>query len=240
MAKRSTVDLVEDDEEEDQTRQCSRWTHEEEILVCKCWIEHSENSDIGADRNEDPFWRQIMQDFNNSTIHGTRTKNMLTDHAWCILKNHSKWDAPQPLDTDDHTEIFEPGVRPRPVGKTRPAIKTKSETTGSIVGSASGSISDSLSEDLRHKLQAASSAYEAKKEKELAYTKCTELEFLMIDPDSLPEPKASIIRKKQEKIMAKYNQEWSGNILVLYLSAQMAWQSHAMTPDALTTIYCSN
>ncbi|GJZ98902.1 ribonuclease H-like domain-containing protein [Tanacetum coccineum] len=78
MAKRSTVDLVEDDEEEDQTRQCSRWTHEEEILVCKCWIEHSENSDIGADRNEDPFWRQIMQDFNNSTIHGTRTKNMLT------------------------------------------------------------------------------------------------------------------------------------------------------------------
>nr|GEY66616.1 hypothetical protein [Tanacetum cinerariifolium] len=50
-----------------------------------------------------------------------------------------------------------------------------------------------------------SSAYEAKKEKELAYTECKE--FLMIDLDSLPEPKASIIRKKHEKIMAKYNQE---------------------------------
>ncbi|GKF14582.1 hypothetical protein Tco_0056044 [Tanacetum coccineum] len=199
-----------------------------------------------------------MHDFNNSTIHGTRTKNMLTgkwtrinsdcqkfnaiykhlerkngenkvdhietakinfaaqqangrkfllDHAWCILKNHSKWDAPQPLNTDDHTEIFGPDVRPRPAGKTRPAIKTKSEMTGSGGRSASGSISDSLTKDLRRKLQAASSAYKAKKEKELAYTECKELEFLMIDPDSLPEPKASIIRKKQEKIMTKYNQE---------------------------------
>nr|GEV06372.1 hypothetical protein [Tanacetum cinerariifolium] len=161
-----------------------------------------------------------MQDFNNSTIQDTRANNMLTgkwtrvngdcqkfnviykhlehksgknkadhietarinfaaqskgikfllEHAWRILKKHSKWDAPKPLDTGDHAEIFRP-------------------------------------DDLRRKLQAASSAYEAKKEKELAYTKCKELEFLMIDPDSLPEPKANIIRKKQEKIMAKYNQE---------------------------------
>ncbi|GKD37240.1 hypothetical protein Tco_1257447 [Tanacetum coccineum] len=57
------------------------------------------------------------------------------------------------------------------------------------------------------KLQAASSAYEAKKEKELAYTDCKELEFFMIDRDSLPEPKATIIRRKQEKIMAKYNEQ---------------------------------
>ncbi|GKA90368.1 hypothetical protein Tco_0812238 [Tanacetum coccineum] len=63
--------------------------------------------------------------------------------------------------------------------------------------SALGSISDSLSEDLKNKLQAASSAYEVKKEKEFSYTKCKELEFLMIDPNSLPETKASIIRKKK-------------------------------------------
>ncbi|GKD28991.1 hypothetical protein Tco_1239769 [Tanacetum coccineum] len=50
-------------------------------------------------------------------------------------------------------------------------------------------------------------AYEEKKEKELAYTECKELEFLMIGPESLLEPTASIIRKKQEKIMAKYDQE---------------------------------
>ncbi|GKA67191.1 ribonuclease H-like domain-containing protein [Tanacetum coccineum] len=116
-------------------------------------------------------------------------------------------DALKPLDTDDHTKIFEPDVRPRPADKTQPAKKTKLETMGSGGESASGSISDSLHEDLRRKLQAASYAYKAKKEKELAYTECKELEFLMIDPDSLLEPKASIIRKKQEKIMAKYNQE---------------------------------
>ncbi|GKE87780.1 hypothetical protein Tco_1565255 [Tanacetum coccineum] len=108
---------------------------------------------------------------------------------------------------DDHTKFFEPDARPRPAGKTRPVKNTKSETTGSSGGSASGFISDSLSEDLRLKLQAASSAYEAKKEKELAYTKCKELKFLIIDPDSLLEPKSTIIRRKQEKIMAKYKQQ---------------------------------
>ncbi|GJW25052.1 hypothetical protein Tco_0038863 [Tanacetum coccineum] len=198
-----------------------------------------------------------MQDFNNGTYQGTRTKNTLTckwsringdcqkfnaiykhlerksgenetghietakttfiaqskgrtfllKHALHILKNHSKYDVPKPLDVNDHTKIFGPDARPRPAGKTRPTKKTKSETTESSGGSASGSISDSLSEDLRRKLQAASFAYEAKKEKELAYTECKELEFLMTDLDLLPEPKASIIPKKQEKIMAKYNQE---------------------------------
>ncbi|GJS90836.1 hypothetical protein Tco_0773472 [Tanacetum coccineum] len=58
---------------------------------------------------------------------------------------------------------IKPDVRPRPARKTRPAKKTKSETTGSSEGSVSGSISDSLSEDLRRKLQATSSAYKEKK-----------------------------------------------------------------------------
>nr|GEW60450.1 hypothetical protein [Tanacetum cinerariifolium] len=63
------------------------------------------------------------------------------EHAWRILKGHSKWDAPKPLDTEDHTEIFGPDARPLPAGKTRPAKKTKSETMESIGGSSSGSIS---------------------------------------------------------------------------------------------------
>ncbi|GKF06686.1 hypothetical protein Tco_0037354 [Tanacetum coccineum] len=70
-------------------------------------------------------------------------------------------------------------------------------------GSASGSISDFVSEDLRRKLQAGTSAYEAKKQKELAMMEFKEMEFLTIDADKLPEPKASIIRKRQEKIIAK-------------------------------------
>ncbi|GKB65701.1 hypothetical protein Tco_0921887 [Tanacetum coccineum] len=99
-------------------------------------------------------------------------------------------------------EIFGPDTRPRPAGKTRPAKKTKSETTRSSGGSASGS-----SEDLRRKLQAGTSAYEAKKAKEMAMIEFKEMEFLTIDADSLPEPKASIIRSRQEKIIAKYTQQ---------------------------------
>ncbi|GJV44988.1 hypothetical protein Tco_1429524 [Tanacetum coccineum] len=28
------------------------------------------------------------------------------EHCWRILRGHPKWDAPTPLDTEDHTEIF--------------------------------------------------------------------------------------------------------------------------------------
>ncbi|GJX52151.1 hypothetical protein Tco_0280520 [Tanacetum coccineum] len=260
VAKRATVDLVDDDEEEEEhIRQCARWTRDEEILLTQCWIETSENGQIEADRTEDSFWGQIMDDFNSATTQGYRTRHMLTskwtringdcqkfnaiykhierksreneadhietakitfvaahqskgrkfqfEHTWRILKGHSKWDASKPLDTEDHTEIFGPDTRPRPAGKTRPAKKTKSETTESSGGSASRSISDFVSEDLRRKLQAGTSAYEAKKQKELAMMEFKEMEFLTIDADKLPEPKASIIRKRQEKIIAKYAQE---------------------------------
>ncbi|GJW25988.1 protein NIM1-interacting 2 [Tanacetum coccineum] len=57
------------------------------------------------------------------------------------------------------------------------------------------------------KLQAGTSTYEAKKAKEMAMIEFKEMEFLTIDADSLPEPKASIIRSRQEKIIAKYTQQ---------------------------------
>ncbi|GKE74133.1 hypothetical protein Tco_1536174 [Tanacetum coccineum] len=120
MAKRATVDLVDENEEEKEPiRQCARWTREEEILLTECWIETSENGQIGADRSEDSFWGHIMDDFNT----------------------------------------------------------------------------------------AETSAFEAKKAKEMAMIEFKEMEFLTIDADSLPEPKASIIRSKQEKIIAKYTQQ---------------------------------
>nr|GEZ91677.1 glutathione S-transferase T3-like [Tanacetum cinerariifolium] len=78
MAKRAMVDLVDDDEEEEQTRQCERWIRDEEILLTQCWIETSENGQIGANRTEDSFWGQIMDDFNSGTTQGYCTRHMLT------------------------------------------------------------------------------------------------------------------------------------------------------------------
>ncbi|KAL6510936.1 hypothetical protein OROGR_022060 [Orobanche gracilis] len=53
----------------------------------------------------------------------------------------------------------------------------------------------------RRKCAASESAYEAKRQKELGFLKCRELEFLMIDPDTVPPHKAAFIRRKQEEIM---------------------------------------
>ncbi|GJT03474.1 hypothetical protein Tco_0824643, partial [Tanacetum coccineum] len=63
-------------------------------------------------------------------------------------------EAADHFDSEDHTEIFGPDARPRPPGKTKPAKKTKSETTESSAGSGSGSMKDVLNEDLRQEIQA--------------------------------------------------------------------------------------
>ncbi|GJW16964.1 ulp1 protease family, C-terminal catalytic domain-containing protein [Tanacetum coccineum] len=155
------------------------WTCDEEKLLCEVWVGVSENSDIGNDRNEECFWGQIHDDFNKS-INGVfritcksgendgdvlkyanaeysacnKGKNFAYEHGWRVLKKHPKWDAAYHFDSEDHTEIFGPDARPRPPGKTRPAKKTKSETTESSAGSGSGSMKDVLNEELRQKIQA--------------------------------------------------------------------------------------
>ncbi|GJZ59584.1 hypothetical protein Tco_0615400, partial [Tanacetum coccineum] len=90
-----------------------------------------------------------------------------------------------------------------PTGKPRPAKKQKSVDTSST-GSQSGSITGALSQDYRRKCEAAEAAYEAKRKKELGMLECRELEFLMIDPSSLPPEKRAIIERKQAEIMRKY------------------------------------
>nr|GEZ09989.1 hypothetical protein [Tanacetum cinerariifolium] len=98
MAKRATVNLVEDDEEEEQTCQCARWTREEEILMSQ-------------------LDRKLRE-----RRHRSRSKRgfvLATDY-----------DAPEPLDTDDHTKISGPDVRPRPTGKTRPAKRPNLKRRG--------------------------------------------------------------------------------------------------------------
>ncbi|GKA38787.1 hypothetical protein Tco_0731338 [Tanacetum coccineum] len=228
MVKRATVDLADDDDEEEQTRQCARWARDEEILLT-----HGTTQGYRTRNMITGKWTRIngdCQKFNAIYKHLERKsgenevdhieaakvtfvaqqpkgRKFMLEHAWRILKGHSKWDASKPLETKDHTEIFGPDVRPHLAGKPSPAKKTKSETTESSGGSASRSISDSVSDELRRKLHAGTSAYEANKQKKCAITKFKELEFLTIDSDTLSEPKASIIQKKQEKIIAKYNQQ---------------------------------
>nr|GEU66182.1 glutathione S-transferase T3-like [Tanacetum cinerariifolium] len=182
----STVNLADGDENEDeeQTQQCARWTSEEEFLLTELWIETFENGQIGADRNDESFWGQIMQDFNNTSTQGYRIKNMLAGKWTRINSDYQKLNAiykhlerKSGENEVDHIETAKLNfAAQQPKGR-----KFMLEHAG---GSASGSISDSISEELRRKLQAGTSAYEAKKEKEMAIMEFKEMEFLMIDPNT--------------------------------------------------------
>ncbi|GJU77194.1 hypothetical protein Tco_1274264 [Tanacetum coccineum] len=105
-------------------------------------------------------------------------------------------------------ELFGPDPRERPAGKQQALKKQKSVDTSSTGGSTGGSQSESVSllvsQDYRRKCDAAERAYEAKRKKELAMMQCRELEFLMLDPSTLPPAKRAIIEKKQAEIMRKY------------------------------------
>ncbi|GJV34096.1 hypothetical protein Tco_1394496 [Tanacetum coccineum] len=193
--KQPVVDLDEDDEDDEMasSRSITRWNNNEEILLAESWIKHSQDANIGKDQQDDIYWNMILSDFNSRTTAPPRTKNM---------------DAAEPIDEDNLQELFGPDPRERPAGKQRAPKKQKSvETTsarGSTRGSQSKSISSLVSQDHRRKCDAAEKAYDAKRQKELVIMQCKELEFLMIDPSSLPAAKRAIIERKQAEIMRKY------------------------------------
>ncbi|GKB25553.1 hypothetical protein Tco_0864954 [Tanacetum coccineum] len=116
-----------------------------------------------------------------TAYHDRTSKKFLYPHVWNILKNYPNWDATEPIDADNLQELFGPDPRERPAGKQQAKIR-----------------------DYRRKCDAAEKAYEAKREKELSIMQCKELEFLMIDPSSLPPAKRAIIERKQTEIMRKY------------------------------------
>ncbi|GJT80480.1 glutathione S-transferase T3-like protein [Tanacetum coccineum] len=185
------MNLAEDEEEEEeQTHQCARWSREEEILLIELWIDTSENGQIGANRSEDSFWGQIMQDFNNASTQGYRTKNMLRGKWTRINGDCQKFNA-----IYKHLE--------RKSGEN----EADHIEAANINFAAQQPKGRKFMLEHARKLQGGISAYEAKKQKKMAITEFKELEFLTIDLDTLPKPKASIIRKKQEKIIAKYNQQ---------------------------------
>ncbi|GKC45358.1 hypothetical protein Tco_1063080 [Tanacetum coccineum] len=179
------VDLDEgDDDDMAAKRAITRWNRNEAILLAETWTEHSQDANMGKDQQDDVYWNLIMEDFNSRTT------------------------APP----HNLQELFGPDPKERPAGKQRAPKKQKSVDTSSAEGSTGGStggsqsefVSSLVSQDYRRKCDAAERAYEAKREKELAMMQCRELEFLKLDPSSLPPAKRAIIEKKQAEIMSRY------------------------------------
>lgn len=59
------------------------------------------------------------------------------------------------------------------------------------------------------KAEAQTSAYEARRQKEMGYLEMEELKFLMLDPNQTTPAKAAFIRRKQEEIMKKHHHDQS-------------------------------
>ncbi|GJT51534.1 hypothetical protein Tco_0977691 [Tanacetum coccineum] len=214
LTRSHTVDLVdENEEEEEHVRQCARWTREEEILLTQCWIETSENGQIGADRSDDSFWGQIMDDFNTSSTQGYRTRHILTGkwtrtNADCQKFNaiYKHLERKSEENEADHIEAAKiTFAAQQPKGRNRPKRpQLTAGSSGEVIGVKHFILSILQSPAPQCK---AEHGIRAKKAKEMAMIEFKEMEFLTIDADSLPEPKASIIRSRQEKIIAKYTQQ---------------------------------
>nr|GEW86824.1 hypothetical protein [Tanacetum cinerariifolium] len=87
--------------------------------------------------NPPPILLSVHSNFVKSQTRETKKNNL--EHAWRILKECSKWDAPDPANLVDLTELFGDDARPRPVGKPRPAEKNKLDGTASTAGSGKSS-----------------------------------------------------------------------------------------------------
>nr|GEU36798.1 hypothetical protein [Tanacetum cinerariifolium] len=82
-------------------------------------------------------------------------------------------------------------ARPRPVGKPRPAKKTKSDATTSTGGSsASTQFGELMKQELRLKRKAAEKAFEAQAEKDRTLMRLKELRFLATSTKDLDDDDA--------------------------------------------------
>ncbi|GKC69230.1 hypothetical protein Tco_1115113 [Tanacetum coccineum] len=196
--KQPVVDLDEDDEDDEMAsrRSITRWSNNEEILLSESWIEHSQDANIGKDQHEDIYWNLIMSDFNSRTTTPPRTKNMMTE-KWTRMHG----------DCQRFNGIYK--HLNRKSGESDADFVENAKTAyidryGSTRRSQSESVSSLVSQDYRRKCDAAEKEYEAKREKKLAIMQYKKLEFLMIDPSSLPTAKRAIIERKQAEIIRKY------------------------------------
>nr|GEZ23569.1 hypothetical protein [Tanacetum cinerariifolium] len=132
----------------------------------------------------------------------TGNKKLTLEHACRVLKEYAKWDATDPANPIDLTELFDDDARPRPAGKPRPAKKTNRR--GRRAPREVGYFIRNFA--FRTQAQAGSreKAYEARKQKDLAIMECKELEFLTINTDGMPKDQAAIINCKKQQIIKKF------------------------------------
>nr|GEU48982.1 glutathione S-transferase T3-like [Tanacetum cinerariifolium] len=131
------------------------------------------------------------------------------EDAWAILKFHPRWDAPDQVDlTGDvpgatQEDLFGHDAGPRPVGKPRPAKKTKSDATGSTgESSASTQFGELMEQELRLKREATKRAFEAQAEKDRTLMQLEELRFLATSTKDLDDD-AYWIKKQKRLIKTK-------------------------------------
>nr|GEZ15927.1 glutathione S-transferase T3-like [Tanacetum cinerariifolium] len=222
MRKQHVVDLDEgDDDTMPEKRAITRWNRDEEILLAETWIEHSSDANIRKDQEDDVYWNMIMQDFNSRTTSPPRTKNMIMRklsrmHGDCqrfnaIYKHLTRKSGESDADFIENakTSYIERSGRKFQYDHVWIILKNNPKWKAAKLIDE-----DNLEElfgpdprerpDYRRKCDAAERAYEAKIEKELSMMQCRELEFLMLDPSTLPPEKRAIIEKKQAEIMKKY------------------------------------
>lgn len=140
------------------------------------------------------------------------SKSFMYVHVWEVLNFFPKWDAEEPIDITCLEDIFGPDKRPRPERdggrKSLAANKQKSTLTSSAASSSwsqTSTFSGQLSEKYSQKANVQMACYEARREKELKVLEMKEMKFLLLNSDATTDPeKATIIRKRQTKIMKEF------------------------------------
>ncbi|GKE36033.1 hypothetical protein Tco_1455355 [Tanacetum coccineum] len=202
--KQPVVDLDEgDDDDMVAKRAITSWNRNEEILLAETWIEHSQDANIGKDQQDDVYWNLIMEDFNSRTTAPPRTKIMMTGkwtrmHGDCqrfnaIYKHLTRKRGESDADLVENAKTSY-------IERCGKKFQYDHGSTGGSTGrSQSESVSSLVSQDYRRKCDAAKRAYEAKREKELAMMQCIELEFLMLDPSTLPPANEPSLKRNKLK-----------------------------------------
>nr|GEZ18004.1 hypothetical protein [Tanacetum cinerariifolium] len=90
------------------------------LSIVQRYFKHCERNERNRESRTD-FTERAKLQFREETNTGNKKFNL--EHAWRVLKEYLKSDAPDPANPVDLTKLFGDDARPRPVGKPGPAKK---------------------------------------------------------------------------------------------------------------------